>query len=371
MNQVQVLDFGNSETQPPLALETGGLSPRGVSFLPQGSGDFDDIAVILVDNGLVILDMRDPGVQPLWVRFTNSPGGLAVPAEVVFGTFSNADGGYIYVRLQGSDDVLSINLIREAGHLHRNIKFLNTPAGSRPSDLLVLQGSEFSDKVFVVYGTAAGSAAILDANAIQTDEQLFSFDIPVLYAERLLGADGRELVAVYNPNSSAARLFVVDPLSGEVETVQFQDRFDRIAIPDQGSHLVAFHPTLTQTATPGMRVVRMEPHSTSGRLTHRIATYSLDAKLNSFTFADDRRTMLAALQLSPSTFQLDLETGGYGALELDRRPVSAGLVPGSAWSYFQHQHPLGSLTLAPLNKFDRDHAVMIEGFILMGLLDPR
>jgi hypothetical protein len=115
----------------------------------------------------------------------------------------------------------------------------------------------------------------------------------------------------------------------------------------------------------------MEPHSTSGRLTHRIATYSLDSALSSFAFADDRQTMLAALQMGLSTFQLDLETGGYGALELDLPPVSAGLIPGSGWSYFQHQHPLGSLTLVPLDKFDRDHAFMIEGFIFTGLLDPR
>ncbi|MFC1654288.1 hypothetical protein ACFL2F_00670 [Myxococcota bacterium] len=372
LNQVQVVDFQSGTSHLPLALQTGGLSPLGVDFLPEGSGRFDNVAVIRVDNGLVILDMEDPGAEPLWVRFTNTPGGLAQPAEVVFGPFFG-DGGYIFVRLEGGSDVLSIRLTRaESGKLRRSINFLNVPASSHPSDLLVLRGAGFEDKVFVVYGTSNGGAAILDANAIQTDEMAFDFEIPVNAARRLLGPDGiKEFVAVYHTNTTSGKIYVVDPESGDTETVHLQDSFNQVAGPLDSSFLVAFHPKLGQTSTPGLRVVRMITLESSGRYSHRIATYSVDKVLQGYTFGTDGISMLGALSTSEITFVLDLETGEYESMRLDKAPVGVGLVPASNWAFFQHANPLGSLTFVPTDRFDRDHAVMLEGFVLEGLLSPR
>ena len=372
LNQIQVVDFHSVTAHTPLALQTGGLSPLGVDFLPAGSGRFDNLAVIRVDNGLVIIDMEDPGAQPLWVRFTNTPGGLARPAEVVFGRFFG-DGGYIFVRLEGGSDVLSIRLTRdESGALRRSINFLNVPAGSHPSDLLVLHGAGFEDKVFVVYGTSSGGAAILDANAIQTDEMSFDFAIPVNAARRLMGPDGiKEFVAVYHTNTTSGKIYVVDPGTGDIETVHLQDSFNQVAGPLDSSFLVAFHPKLGQTSTPGLRVVRMVTLETSGRYSHRIATYSVDQLLSGYTFGTDGISMLGALSTSEISFVLDLQTGEYDSMRLDKAPVGVGLVPASSWAYFQHANPLGSLTFVPTDRFDREHAVMLEGFVLEGLLDPR
>jgi hypothetical protein len=372
LNQVQVVDFQALAAHTPLALETGGLSPLGVDFLPEGSGRFDDLAVIRVDNGLVILDMQAPGAEPLWVRFTNTPGGLARPAEVVFGQFFS-DGGYIFVRLEGGSDVLSIRLTRDdSGKLRRSINFLNVPSGSHPADLLVLRGAGFMDKVFVVYGASDGGAAILDANAIQTDELAFAFDVPVNSARRLLGPDGvKEFVAVYHTNTTSGQICVVDPETGDIESVHLQDSFNRVAGPLDSSFLVAFHPKLGQTATPGLRVVRMVTLQSSGRYTHRIATYSVDQVLSAYTFGADGISMLGALSTSENSFVLDLQTGEYESMRLDKAPVGVGLVPASNWAYFQHANPLGSLTFVPLDRFDRDHAIMLEGFVIEGLLNPR
>lgn len=372
LNQVQVVDFQAAAAHPPLALETGGLSPLGVDFLPEGSGRFDNLAVVRVDNGLVILDMQDPGAEPLWVRFTNTPGGLARPAEVVFGPFFS-DGGYVFVRLEGGSDVLSIRLTRgDSGQLRRSINFLNVPAGSHPSDLQVLRGAGFEDKVFVVYGASDGGAAILDANAIQTGELAFDFDAPVNAARRLLGPDGvKEFVAVYHTNTTAGKIYVVDPDTGDTEIVHLQDSFNRVAGPLDSSFLVAFHPELGQTSTPGLRVVRMVTLQSSGRYSHRIATYSVDQALSAYTFGADWTSMLGAISSSETSFVLDLQTGEYESLRLDEAPVGVGLVPASNWAYFQHAHPLGSLTFVPTDRFDRGHAIMLEGFVLAGLLDPR
>jgi hypothetical protein len=371
LNQIQIVDFSSPQAHPPLALETGGLSPRGIDFLPAGSGDFDDIAVVRVDNGLVLIDMRNAAQEPLWVRFTNSPGGLSVPAEVVFGSFY-ANGGYIFVRLQGGDDVLSIRLTREDGFLKRTINFLNVPADSFPTDLTVLGDGQFDDKVFIVYGSSQGKAAILDANAIQTDEMIFDFGLPVTQS-RLLLADDRlkRFVAVFNSNSSSGRLYLVDPETGDSQTVYLQDAFEQVSGPEDGSYLVVFHPSLGDTQTPGMRVIRMARHPTSGKYTHRIATYALTKDISSFAFTGNGMNMLASLYSDTVTFVLDLDSGEYLAMELDKQPLATGLIPKTNWSYFHHAHPLGSVTFVPLEHFDRARAVMLEGFVMEGLLDPR
>ncbi len=326
LNQIQIVDFSSPQAHPPLALETGGLSPRGIDFLPAGSGDFDDIAVVRVDNGLVLIDMRNAAQEPLWVRFTNSPGGLSVPAEVVFGSFY-ADGGYIFVRLQGGDDVLSIRLTREDGFLKRTINFLNVPADSYPTDLTVLGDGQFDDKVFIVYGTSQGKAAILDANAIQTDEMNFTFGLPVTQS-RLLMADDRlkRFIAVFNSNSASSRLYLVDPETGDSQTVYLQDAFDQVSGPEDGSYLVVFHPSLGDTQTPGMRVIRMARHPTSGKYTHRIATYALTKDISSFAFTGNGMNMLASLYSDTVAFVLDLDSGEYLAMALDKQPLATGLI---------------------------------------------
>ena len=144
-----------------------------------------------------------------------------------------------------------------------------------------------------------------------------------------------------------------------------------MAGPLDSSFLVAFHPKLNQTSGPGLRVVRMITLQSSGRYSHRIATYSVDKLLSAYTFGTDGISMLGALSASEISFVLDLETGEYESLRLDKAPVGVGLVPASNWAYFQHANPLGSLTFVPTDRFDRDHAVMLEGFVLDGLLSPR
>jgi hypothetical protein len=291
---------------------------------------------------------------------------------VVFGQFFQ-DGGYVFVRLEGGGDVLSVRLTRDdSGKLRRSINFLNVPAGSHPADLLVLSGAGFEDKVFVVYGGSDGGAAILDANAIQTDELALGFDVAVNAARPLLGPDGlKEFVAVYHTSTSSEKIYVVDPETGDTETVHLQDSFDRVAGPLDSSFLVAFHPKLGQTATPGLRVVRMVTLQSSGRYSHRIATYSVDQALCAFAFGADGISMLGALGYTDTSFLLDLKTGEYETMRLDKAPVGVGLVPASGWAYFQHANPLGSLTFVPTGRFDRAHAVMLEGFVLEGLLSPR
>jgi hypothetical protein len=176
---------------------------------------------------------------------------------------------------------------------------------------------------------------------------------------------------VYHTNTTSGKIYVVDPESGDTEAVHLQDAFDRVAGPLDSSFLVAFHPKLGQTATPGLRVVRMVTLENSGRYSHRIATYSVDRVLSGYAFGADGVSMLGALGTSEISFVLDLQTGEYESIWLDKAPVGVGLVPASNWAYFQHANPLGSLTFVPTDRFDRDHAVMLEGFMLEGLLDPR
>jgi len=370
LNQIQVLDVVDSRAHPPLALQTGGLSPRAIDFLPSGSVDFEDIVVVTVDNGLVFLDPDEPAQQPLRVRFTNSPGGLAVPAEVVYGPFSPL-GGYVYVSLQGSEDILSVFLTRQNGLLRRTVNFLNVPAGSRPTDLLVLEGDAFAEKVFVVFGGGLQKAAVLDANSIHTDEKTISFDAPVSYGRLLVAQDGsRQFVAVFEPGGTSSRIFIVDPDTGSSQVLHLQDDYELVSGPDDGSFLVAFHPDLGGTSLPGIRVVRMHANPDSGKYTPRVATYFLSGAMRSYAFTGQGMEMLAALEEQATAFLLDLDTGEYHSVLLDRQAVAAGLVPRADTAYFMHAHPLGSLTLVPLAGFDRARAVTIEGFMLHRLLDP-
>jgi len=367
LNQVQVIDFAGQTTHPPLMLSTGGQVPRGIDFTPAGSGDYDNIVAVRVDNGLVLIDMSQASSEPLWVRFTNAPGGLSVPSEVVFGPFTGS-GGYLYVRLQGTDDVLSVHLDRAGGRLRRNINFLNTPTGSHPADLLVVSGDDLDDKVFAVFSSTSGSAALLDANSIQTAERVFSFSSQVDSARILRSEDGlRELIAVYKEGQSG--LFVVDPLTGEQETIQLQDSFYALDGPDGGSHLVVFHEKTGEGAMPGLRVISLTVNPASGKLSHQVATYALEDRPAGYVFSGD--VMLAVLEAGPVAFRLELSTGAYRSMELDRDPLGMGLVPGSGMSYVLHAHPLGSLTLIPLQSFDEAKAWLFEGFLLQGLLDPR
>lgn len=376
LNQIQLVDFAERRVQPALALETGGLNPRGVDFVPAGSPAFEDVAVIRVDNGLVLVDPHAPGASPLWVRFTNSPGGVAVPAEVAFGPFYG-DGGYLYVRLEGSSDVLSIHVTRDPdGALRRTVNFLNTPAGATPSDLLVLSDSRYADKVFVVYGgSAVRGAALLDANAIQTDERSFSFEIPVQRARPLIGVgpEGtREFVLVYAPSLSGAgpQAYLVDPADGSVEDVFLQDGYSLVDGPVTGSHAMFFHQRMGAAGEPGMRVVRATQPAGSSRWTYRISTFGLQSVPDLHAFDEGGEGMLGSLSGGKAVFLLDLVTGWYATLELDRPAAAMGVIPGTDVAWFQHAHPLGSLTLVSLSDYRRTAAVTVEGFALTGLLEP-
>jgi DNA-binding beta-propeller fold protein YncE len=376
LNQIQVIDFVDRTVQAARALETGGLSPLGVDFVPLGSGAFDDVAAVRVENGVVLVDLAEVGSEPLWVRFTNSPGGVAVPAEVVFGPFF-PDGGTFYVRLQGSDDVLSVHLTRdEQGRLRRSINFLNTPDGSRPTDLLVLKAADFSDKVVVVFsGSEHRGVALLDANSIQTDERTFPLDFTASQARRLVvweSTGQRELVLVTSPSPSgpSPRAVVIDPASGQTETVYLQDEFYRVDGPPDGSTVMFFHHRMGQTSSPGMRVVRLIRPEGSSRWTHRISTFGLQSEPRAWAFDGDGQGMLGSFQAGNNSFLLDLASGQYASLALDRAPLAMGTLPGTDLAWFQHAHPLGSLSLVPLGDFQRAATVMVEGFVLQGLLDP-
>jgi len=306
----------------------------------------------------------------LWVQFTNSPGGRALPEQLVFGAFDSS-GGYIFVRLQGSDDVLSIWLNRdETGMLRRTINFLNVPTGSQPSDLLGLPGPDFKDKVMVVYAST-GKAAILDANAIQTHERTFSFNHPVHRARAFDSADGsRRFVALYPTQSSTSRLFVVDPLSSDIETVVFTDSFSWVNSAPSGSSLVLFHPEMAQSYSPGISVVRMSHQPGSGKYKHQMLTYTLQSSLSSYTFFENNDILLGSIQNSTNSFLLQLHSGKYSSLQLDKKPIAVGWIPNTSWIFFQQAHPLGSLTFVPIDSFSRKSAILVEGFMLEGLLDP-
>ena len=377
LNQIQVIDFADdARVHPAMALETGGLNPRGIDFTPQMSGPFSELAAVRVDNGLVLVDLKDPEAPPLWVRFTNSPGGVAVPVQVAFGPFY-PDGGYFYVRLQGADSVIGVHLTRDLeGRLRRSVNFLSTPAGSAPSDLLVLSDPQFADKVFVVYGgSSQKGAAILDANSIQTDEKTFSFDTPGSEARRLVGWGPmgiKEFVMVYSPNmtGSSPRVFLVDPISAAVEPIYLQDDYYRVSGPDEGGHAMFFHRRLGQSSEPGMRVVRAMLPEGSSRWTHRISSFGLSTEPEVHAFTQDGEAMLGAFKLGNTTFLLDLIDGQYQTMRLDEAPLAVGVVPGTDWAWFQHAHPLGSISLVPMDSFERESAIMFEGFMLAGLLDP-
>lgn len=376
LDQVQVIDFVEHRVQPARWLQTGGLNPRGIDFVPAGSGAFAGLAAVRVDNGLVFVDPADPDSELLWVRFTNAPGGVAVPAEVVFGPF-HGDGGYCYVRLFGSDDVLSIRLTRDAaGRLQRSINFLNTPAGSAPSDLLVLESAGLHDKVFVVYAAADGAgAALLDANSIQTGEQTFALPVPVERAQRLIGhgPEGRREFVLVHPLQMAGdqpRVFLIDPAAGWCESVFLQDAFERVVVAPGGESALIYHPRLGSGGEPGMRLVRAVRPEGAGGWTHRLSTFGLQTLPGHERFSDDGRGLVGTLRADNNTFLLDLDSGWYDSLILDRPPSRLGLVPGSDWIWFAHPHPLGSLTLVAMDDFRREAAVMIEGFALIGLLDP-
>ena len=376
LDQVQVVDFVAHRVQPARLLETGGLNPRGITFVPAGSDAFDDLAAVRVDNGLVFVDPADPDSELLWVRFTNAPGGVAVPEEVVFGPF-HADGGYCYVRLVGSDDVLGVHLTRDAGgRLQRSINFLNTPAGSAPTDLLVLQSAGLQDKVFAVYGAAEqAGAALLDANSIQTDERNFAFPVPVERAERLIGhgPEGqREFVLVHpqRMTGNQPRVFLVDPAAGWSETIYLQDAYDRVQVAPGGESALIYHPRMGGASEPGMRLLRPVWPAGASRWSHRLSTFGLQTLPGAERFSADGRGLVGTFSADNNTFLLDLDSGWYDSLILDRAPERLGLVPGTDWIWFAHDHPLGSLTLVPMNDYRRQAAVMIEGFALVDLLDP-
>ena len=82
-----------------------------------------------------------------------------------------------------------------------------------------------------------------------------------------------------------------------------------------------------------------------GGWTHRLTTFGLQPLPGHERFSDDGRGLIGTLRADNNTFLLDLDSGWYDSLILDRPPSRMGLVPGTDWIWFAHPHPLGSLSL--------------------------
>lgn len=372
-NEIAVLSL-QDQLATRVVLQTESLAPRAVHFSPVGT-----LAAVVLDSAVVVLDLANPE-RRVQVPLILPGGERLVPQEAHFAS----DGAHLFIRAQGTSDVLSLRLNDAAEGIEASINFLFAPGAQALQDILVPRGEGFEGTVAALFSRPANQgsiAALLDAEGDRSKTRWVELSARLTHIEDL--TQGQLLLHAAQDGGSAgdgAALVSWQPLLDRVD----EDRLAGNAIGAPAiAGKVAFFRHTGASGGEALTSVFIRSEATRDRVAQSpLVLYGDPVDI----VADDSSaTVLLGVQIpredsGAAPDYKDRQQGTTGSVVL-LKPSDASIEHvvldevvqslGVVGDFFYAVHPdiFGDVTFFPKADPQRSAAHRRDGFLLSGLFE--
>lgn len=358
LNELDVLDLAAGKVTR-VQLDTDSLAPRSVVFASPAASSSQQLVAVLFDKGVAVFDALQPARPPR--RISIRPAGSATD-DVVRKALFSPDAHYLYLQVQGMDDVVVVELGADgSGELTANLNFV--AGGTGLSDIDVPRGAHQQGNVLAVY-TGTREAVMLDARGIEDN----AVRLPLSDALTRIRAlpDGKVLAF----DGALRRVVAWEPATGKDGEVVLDAGFDAALFDDARLNAVFRHPTLgARNGGSALSVVSIQDEV--NRLHARVHSIQLAAYADAFVLDGARgRVFFANSTDQYFLTRLDLTTLELSQVVLDARAVGLAYLSAQDSVVALHaENPYGDLTFASAEAPERATCVRVTGYALTGDAD--
>lgn len=360
-NEVGVIDLG----RPPAAdnprlftVAMGGRAVRGVAFPGPltVAGQSRDLAVFEADGAVVLVDLADPGVEPLTVKLKDeSDTREIVPAQLIARPADEAHDTMLILRAPGAQEIFAVSLVARPDGQPGFAAALNQyDSGLAPSAMCLAEDGD--TPLLVVAGEGSSRISVIDVGTASSFFVELSGEVTALLPHAR--ADGAAEVVMYGASFWVHFLAVED--LAEEKGSNLEELFVEGGIASAwkfGADALLAMPAYDY----GLTLVDLTAREVTRLTANDWYEWPEAAAWGDRLFyaaADDDRVI-----------SLDLEVGHPEPLVLDEPVAAFAIFPGPAMGLVLHGRPTGRATLFPLAAPTREKAVVIDGLWLDGLLD--
>lgn len=339
-NEVSFVDL-DAGVHTPLAV---GFNPQGVRWTPDGAR-----ALVVSDGALAVIDLAVSPLSPTTVPIADDPLD-APPAEEVELTW---DGEWAWVRRQGADTILLVNL--------GDLSLADLGVGRNPTDLDL---SPDGRTITVV---------------ARSDAELWLYDVADPFAEprtvaipdsgygSVTYAGAGERAVLYTNASLVPRFAVWQPGDDTIVEKTLVKPVESIGIDPTGGSMLVFH-TLADAADGDPSSPFYGEYALSLVDLHdfRQNPMRLPEAVSGYSTTDDGAYGYFIMEGEPLLEKLDFGTLLYDEVELKSPAAFVGAVPRSHLAWVSQVHELGRMTF-----YDPDAGTVdtVTGFELNSEID--
>jgi hypothetical protein len=364
-NEVALFDLERGPTNQNPALRTirsFGAAPHGVAFspdvaIPPGGGTKHSLAVIMADNYLTFVDMKNLDRVEITVPLAKPDANVTVkPEEVLF----SATTATVFVRATGSSDVYALSLTAKtpAGKGENDyIPTINQPSAGKTVRDMVLFRDSGND--LILTANASKDLALIDAATSQFSVIPVGEPVDTIVS---VPATSPTLALIYSRAQPTARIHFLElqDLAKNLEKNLTSRSLAKpvhqlVPMPDGAQALVVHNHTRDVVSVLDVQGEH-----------HTVAPIQGQVALNSFDFAGKSHLV----GVSPGLPRLGiLNLGNLLAtdLRLDHNPSKVLAVGDTI--VVDHGEPQGLVTVVPGPTAERDACRVLWGFLFQGLLD--
>jgi hypothetical protein len=352
LNEIALVDLSNWAVTR-LQLDTESLAPRQVIFGPP-EGDRRLVTVAL-ERGVAVFDAHRPQLAPR--RISIRPQGSQTDSTVLEALFSH-DGGFLFIRATGLDDVIAVELSRGPEGIGASINFL---AGGRGLRDIALPGQETIPGVVAVFAESR-EGWLLDPRGITDNNLTVALPEPLTAVRAMQGthvlfhAPQARSVVAWNLADGKSGTAVLD---SSAQPPYFAEAHNLAIFP---------HASATSAGSAALSVVTVEDDV--NRLRIRIRSIALARPLTTAILGEGEGRLFFGLQERSELVSLELGTLAIHQVTLDARLAQLVRLPDGDWLGAIHPgDPLGDVTFLPAASQDRLEAIRYRGLALTGALD--
>ena len=355
LNEIGLVDLATPAVTR-LQLDTESLAPRAVLFGPQETNR--RLVAVSLQRGVALFDALHPTVAPR--RISLQAPGTPVEHAVQQAVFS-ADAHWLFIRAQGLDDVVAVELGPEIGSpVAASLNFVSGGVGL--SDIAA-PPADTVDAVLAVFGTSR-EVLVLDAHGIQDRNRRLALPMAANHVRGLSGhrvllwGDGSPIIAAWDLADGRSGAATLDGTFVAPTVVPALDR-------------AIFAHASTSSASgggPALSVVTVEQDT--NRLRLHLQGLQLSATLTAATVDEAERRLFFSAASGWALVTLDLETVALSEIALESAITGLATVPEGDWVVAQAASGAwGDLTFLPAGATDRTLARRYTDFAFTGDLD--
>lgn len=339
-NEVSLVDL-DAGVHTPLAV---GFNPQSVRWTPDGSR-----ALVVSDGALAVIDLAASPLSPVLVPIADDPLD-APPAEEVELTW---DGAWAWVRRQGADTLLLVNL--------GDLSLADLGVGRDPTDL------DLSPDGSTIAVVAKSDAQLWLYDAADPFAAPRTIPIPDSGYGSLSYAGDGERAVLYTNASLVPRFAVWHPADDTIVEKTLVKPVDSIGIDPTGGSMLVFH-TLADAADadPSSPFYGEYALSLVDLDDYRQNPMRLPGAVAGYATTDDGAYGYFILEGEPLLEKLDFGTLLYDEVALKSPASFVGAIPRSHLAWVSQVHELGRMTF-----YDPDAGTVdtVTGFELNSEID--